>query len=679
MRYLTKGRFKLALECPTKLYYTKNKDYSDLGQDDPFMIALAKGGYQIGAFAKYKYCADPIGEDITIDTLDENEALRITQERLQSSENVVIAEAAFAFKNLFFRADFVVRSGTTLHLIEVKSKSWAEDDSYMNKVENMIVKKWQPYVYDVAFQTYVLENAMPGFTVKPYLLLVNKDAKASNDGLNQLFKVVKDENGRTHIKTQPGLTAEQINNFNLLKEIPMREAVDFVFKNPIPNTNVPAAYSQLGDFIHWAANLYENGERVWTKPSTACKQCTFKRGDSNKQCGFSECWSNHKWADAIVIDEASIGAEPNVTELWMGRGGKDIGTLVMNQNVPFVSMLEPEGLKPKSESKKKVKGMTPFERREHQIYASRVKEDSYVFYKSEFNALQAKWNYPLNMIDFETSTTALPFFKGMRPYETVAFQFSHHIMYADGRVEHFNDFISWEHGKYPNLDFVRALKKSLESNNGTIFRYASHENSVLNKIKEDVTVLNPADKNELLEFIDSITEEDIDKKNKRRGGRNMVDLADVVREYYYSSIAVGSNSIKKILPAIIHDCPSLVERYSNENIYGKDREYSSLNFTTHTWITPETQFDPYKTLLPITRFDGVQEIEVFDDLGEVADGSAAMTAYNKLQWSDISDEERRVLKDALLQYCELDTLAMVMLMQGLLALEDSRGLVLNTK
>jgi hypothetical protein len=323
--------------------------------------------------------------------------------------------------------------------------------------------------------------------------------------------------------------------------------------------------------------------------------------------------------------------------------------------------------------------MTPFERREHQIYASRVKEDSYVFYKSEFNALQAKWNYPLNMIDFETSTTALPFFKGMRPYETVAFQFSHHIMYADGRVEHFNEFISWEHGKYPNLDFVRALKKSLESNNGTIFRYASHENSVLNKIKEDVTVLNPADKNELLEFIDSITEEDIDKKNKRRGGRNMVDLADVVREYYYSSIAVGSNSIKKILPAIIHDCPSLVERYSNENLYGKDREYSSLNFTTHTWITPETQFDPYKTLLPITRFDGVQEIEVFDDLGEVADGSAAMTAYNKLQWSDISDEERRVLKDALLQYCELDTLAMVMLMQGLLALEDSRGPVLNTK
>ena len=62
---------------------------------------------------------------------------------------------------------------------------------------------------------------------------------------------------------------------------------------------------------------------------------------------------------------------------------------------------------------------------------------------------------------------------------------------------------------------------------------------------------------------------------------------------------------------------------------------------------------------------------MFDDLGEVADGSAAMTAYNKLQWSFISENERVVLKDALLRYCELDTLAMVMIMHGFIAL-DSR-------
>ncbi len=29
MRVLTKSRFKLGLECPNKLYYTKKKEYAD--------------------------------------------------------------------------------------------------------------------------------------------------------------------------------------------------------------------------------------------------------------------------------------------------------------------------------------------------------------------------------------------------------------------------------------------------------------------------------------------------------------------------------------------------------------------------------------------------------------------------------------------------------------------------
>ena len=37
-RYLTKSRFKLALECPTELYYTgKTGIYSDAKQEDEFL------------------------------------------------------------------------------------------------------------------------------------------------------------------------------------------------------------------------------------------------------------------------------------------------------------------------------------------------------------------------------------------------------------------------------------------------------------------------------------------------------------------------------------------------------------------------------------------------------------------------------------------------------------------
>ena len=341
----------------------------------------------------------------------------------------------------------------------------------------------------------------------------------------------------------------------------------------------------------------------------------------------------------------------------------------MDQNVPFISLLNSELLRPETgKEDPERQGMTPFERRGYQIEAVQKKSKDYIFLKDDFETMQAGWKYPLNMIDFETSVVALPYFKGMAPYETVAFQFSHHIMHKDGRVEHLNDFISWEQGEYPNLAFARALKASLESNDGTIFRYASHENSVLIKIKRDIAVLKPDDQNELLAFIDSITEEEIDKKLKRTGPRNMVDMADLVRKVYYSPHAGGSNSIKRILPAIIHDCPSVAEQFSQERKYGRGLEFSSLNFDDHVWIRDDKNRDPYKTLLPLTNFDGIADYELFDDLGEVADGSAAMTAYNKLQWSFIGDAERLALRNALLQYCELDTLGMVMVVNGLMGL-----------
>ena len=41
----------------------------------------------------------------------------------------------------------------------------------------------------------------------------------------------------------------------------------------------------------------------------------------------------------------------------------------------------------------------------------------------------------IRVIDFETSAVALPFYAGMRPYEQIAFQFSHHVMHADGSIE----------------------------------------------------------------------------------------------------------------------------------------------------------------------------------------------------------------------------------------------------
>ena len=61
-RYLTKSRFKLALECPTKLYYSKpSNGYFDKNQNNDFLQALADGGNQVGEIAKFKYHPNLLG------------------------------------------------------------------------------------------------------------------------------------------------------------------------------------------------------------------------------------------------------------------------------------------------------------------------------------------------------------------------------------------------------------------------------------------------------------------------------------------------------------------------------------------------------------------------------------------------------------------------------------------
>ena len=44
----------------------------------------------------------------------------------------------------------------------------------------------------------------------------------------------------------------------------------------------------------------------------------------------------------------------------------------------------------------------------------------------------------------------------------------------------------------------------------------------------------------------------------------------------------------------------------------------------------------------------------------VQEGGAAMTAYAKMQFASITETERNSIIKGLLKYCELDTLAMVM-------------------
>ena len=49
---------------------------------------------------------------------------------------------------------------------------------------------------------------------------------------------------------------------------------------------------------------------------------------------------------------------------------------------------------------------------------------------------------------------------------------------------------------------------------------------------------------------------------------------------------------------------------------------------------------------------------------DIAQGGAAATAYARLQLEDLSEDDRARIEKALLRYCELDTMAMVMIVEA---------------
>ena len=661
-KYLTKSLFKLALECPTKLFYTKKKEYVDKAVNDSFLESLAEGGFQVGELAKFYYCDDPAGECITIDYLSHDEAFDETNRRIEKGENV-IAEAAVLYDNYFIRVDIfrINRDKKEIDLIEVKAKSYNASTVFFSRKKNEITgirTEWRDYIYDIAFQKYVTEKAFPGYRVNPFLMLVDKDSIATINGMNQLFKIEKIK-GRTNIKTKENLKRPDLGE-KILCEINVEDEVDWCLNNPL--------YIGLSnnkgfeDTIRILSRSYINNKKIETDIGSKCRECQFMTDSDEKKrgllSGFEECW---KKQTPLSDDDLK---KPLVLELWCGKSGnKNFKQELINNNKYLLTHIDDHDIKPINI--KQSNDLSPHDRRILQIDKIRNEDPHPYLAKEELVAEMNSWKWPLHFIDFETAAVAIPFTKNRRPYEQIAFQFSHHQIGSDGKIEHRGQFLSVEPGVFPNYDFLKALKKELENDNGTIFRYHNHENTILVEIMDQL--LRDSDghpeKDELISFIREITHISADKSKNSgikqyKGNRDMVDMYDIVLKYFYSPKMKGSNSIKQVLPAVISHSDHLKEKYS-KNIYGKTKSIKSLNFEEHIWINEK--MDPYGTL-PKLFEDYDEDLDsVLAGMEEIKEGGAALTAYSKLQFENIPRNQRDIIKGGLLKYCELDTLAMVMI------------------
>jgi hypothetical protein len=137
-----------------------------------------------------------------------------------------------------------------------------------------------------------------------------------------------------------------------------------------------------------------------------------------------------------------------------------------------------------------------------------------------------------------------------------------------------------------------------------------------------------------------------DKRTKREG--RLVDMAKVCEKSYVHPDCKGKVSIKKILPAIW-------KSKDNEDLH-QHKAFSKY----FRMDSSDTIYDPYSTLEVMQEILDTAELEAEE---VVAEGTAAMKAYFEMMYGRGRDNQikKEEIKKLLLQYCELDTIAMAII------------------
>jgi hypothetical protein len=202
------------------------------------------------------------------------------------------------------------------------------------------------------------------------------------------------------------------------------------------------------------------------------------------------------------------------------------------------------------------------------------------------NALKS----PIVHLDFETVQLAVPRWPGCGPQEMVAVQFSVHREREDGTVDHL-EFLA-ERGDDPRPAIIDALIEACRGAGTVLVYFEAFEKKRI----EDLASWFPGRAAELMDI-----------------HARIVDLLPIVRDNVYDLEFHGSFSLKKVLPALVHDLS-------------------------------------------------------YDNL-EIREGGAAAAAIYRLLFEDgLSGETARALRANLLAYCKRDTEAMVRLLAVLRSL-----------
>lgn len=198
--------------------------------------------------------------------------------------------------------------------------------------------------------------------------------------------------------------------------------------------------------------------------------------------------------------------------------------------------------------------------------------------------------YPLYFLDFETYQSPIPEYDGVNPYMQIPFQYSLHIIQEENDKLKHMEFLA-QAGIDPRRSFAESLVNNVPDNVCVLAYNMTFEKMII----KQMALLYPDLESHLMCI-----------------HNNMKDLMiPFSTRAYYTKEMQGSYSIKKVLPALFPNEPSL--------------DYHNLNM--------------------------------------VHKGDEASAAYISLV--DKTDEEQQTIRKALLEYCKLDTYAMVKIWEKL--------------
>ena len=201
-------------------------------------------------------------------------------------------------------------------------------------------------------------------------------------------------------------------------------------------------------------------------------------------------------------------------------------------------------------------------------------------------------SYPIYHLDFETFQPAVPEWEGCSPYNQIPFQYSLHIEYEDGTLDH-REFLAKE-GTDPRRALTESLCRDIPYGVCGLAYNMSFEKRVL----ADLANAFPDLEDHLLDIRE-----------------NMHDLMiPFQKQYYYTEAMQGSYSIKYVLPALCPGDPELDYHNLDQVHNGSEASAAFLMMTEHT---PEEIVELRANLLKYCGLDTYAMVKVLGKLKDI--------------------------------------------------------------